>query len=111
MINEINNKCQPQDLNSCPANEYCKLNEKTQSFECYCKSKKYKRIDNKCYEYLSNAQLCDLNSNECKIPHEVCLSLNEFASHGTCQCEFQYERDQNGACVLSNNLVSVLNQF
>ena len=103
-MNVLNNKCNPGDLNSCQINEKCEFNESPNEFECNCKSDKYRRINSKCYEYLSNTQSCEINTNECRKPFEVCISsLNDFSKFGTCQCDLLYERDSDGYCILKTS--------
>jgi hypothetical protein len=91
-------KCNPNSdfHTSCPINELCLLvDDMSQLYECVClEQKKFFKIDNVCREFLQPSQSCDLYMSECrKDLNEECVSLNEYAKHGTCQCKVGFKRN------------------
>ena len=106
--------CDPHNEQSCSLNEKCAFSELIQAYECKCKSHKYKRINNVCREYvLQHSRTCQLFlTDECdNSSNEECVSLYDYAKHGTCQCKLGFERDvANGQCLPTLILQSILNE-
>lgn len=77
ILEDKSNKCSTK----CEHDEKCLFRDQTQTFECR--------------QFLEASQNCEMYlGEECNLNQE-CVTLNEYAKHGTCQCKIGFARNAN----------------